>query len=87
MKPPHNISIQFLDVGAYVNVGCKTMAYADLELMLVDLVAYVKHPEETIKVMQEQHEGLREIKPCNPFTKACEEVAGMAAQGLTGLTY
>lgn len=87
MKPPHNISIDFLDVGASVQVGCKRLAYTDLQQMLIDLSAYVNDPEATIKVMQEQHEGLREVKTRNPFREACEDVAGMAAQGLTGYPY
>lgn len=54
MKPPHNISIDFHDVGASVQVGCKRLAYTDLQQMLVDLSAYVNNPAATIKVMQER---------------------------------
>ncbi len=60
MKPPYNIDIEFLDVGATVRVGCKQIAYADLQQMLIDLSAYVNNPAETIKLMQEEHPGLRE---------------------------
>ncbi len=60
MKPPHHVAIEFLDVGAQVSVGCKRLAYTDLQQMLIDLAAYVNNPEETIKVMQEQHPELKE---------------------------
>jgi hypothetical protein len=84
MKPPHNISIQFLDVGAYVNVGCKSMAYADLQQMLIDLAAYVNDPKTTIKLMQEQHPGLQEQEPRGLYDQARGDLAGIAAQNLSG---
>lgn len=69
MKYPHNVQIEFLDVGAAVSVGCKRLAYTDLQQMLVDLAAYVNNPAETIKVMQEQHPGLKPKEYCtrSPF--------------------
>ena len=69
MKPPYNISIDFHDVGASVSVGCKRLAYTDLQQMLVDLAAYVNNPVETIKVLQEQHPGLKPKEYCtrSPF--------------------
>lgn len=78
MKPPHNISIKFHDVGATVQVGCKSIAYSDLQQMLIDIGAYVNDPKTTIKLMQEQHPELREREPRSIF----DQVADMAAQGL-----
>jgi hypothetical protein len=88
MKPPHHISIEFLDVGALVIVGCKRLAYTDLQQMLVNLAAYVNNPAETIKVMQEEHPELKEERRRNSLIESVEEnAAKMAAQGLNGLTY
>ena len=60
MKHPYNISIDFHDVGASLQVGCKRLAYTDLQQMLIDLSAYVNNPEATIEVMQEQYPSLKE---------------------------
>ena len=67
MKHPYNIQIAFLDVGAVVNVGCKRLAYTDLQQMLIDVGAYVNNPDETIKVMQEQYPWLKEERTRSPF--------------------
>jgi hypothetical protein len=83
MKPPYNIQIEFLDVGARVQVGCKSLAYADLQQMLIDLAAYVNDPKTTIKLMQEQHPGLYEQEPRGLYEQAREDLAGIAAQGLS----
>ncbi len=85
MKAPHNISIEFLDVGAFVRVGCKQIAYTDLQQMLIDLSAYVNNPEATIKVMQEQHPGLKEERRRNSLTEGIEE--DVASHGADALRY
>jgi len=87
MKHPHNISIDFLDVGASVQVGCKRIAYTDLQQMLVDLGAYVNDPKTTIKLMQEQHPGLKERRGIDyperdPLPETFEEAAQTAQNRL-----
>jgi hypothetical protein len=72
MKPPYNITINFGDVGCFVTVGCKTLCYQDNQQMLIDLAAYVNNPKETIKLMQEQHPGLKEQRGAdrhNPYLR------------------
>ena len=42
-----NISIEFLDRGCIVRVGCKSIAFEDVEEAMVALVNYTKNPWET----------------------------------------
>jgi hypothetical protein len=42
----YNISIEFLDRGCVIRVGCKSIAFEDTENAMDALVAYTKNPWE-----------------------------------------
>jgi len=60
MKHPYNIQIEFLDVGAAVNVGCKRLAYQDLRQLEADLGGYIRDPKGFIEIMQTRYSELKE---------------------------
>ena len=43
----YNISIEFLDRGCIVRVGCKAIAFEDTERAMTALVEYTKNPWES----------------------------------------
>ena len=43
----YNISIEFLDRGCMVRVGCKSIAFEDVEEAMVAIVNYTKNPWES----------------------------------------
>jgi hypothetical protein len=43
----HEIRIEFLDRGCMVRVGCKSIAFEDVEEAMVALVNYTKNPWES----------------------------------------
>jgi hypothetical protein len=43
----HDIRIEFLDRGCVIKVGCKAIAFEDVEEAMVALINYTKNPWES----------------------------------------
>lgn len=56
MRAPYTVEVTQVDsLGFYVKVGCKTLVYAELGLLLLDLKAYFEDPQATIKNLSHRY--------------------------------
>lgn len=53
----HNITIKGVLNGWIVNVGCQTVVFDDLEIMMKEIQTYIKYPETSEKKYMENRKN------------------------------
>lgn len=49
LRQRHSIQIEFLSIGCIVRIGCKSIAFSDIDNAMCEVNAYVKDPVEAYK--------------------------------------